>query len=255
MTSLDTSDNNRLANLNCAFNQIQELDVSRNSRLISLNSSNNNLCRLNIKNGNNSNIILMDFSSNPNLNCVVVDNPSGNHGGWEPAAFTNYVRSQNDCSNFVNVDALNNVIVKDFYVLPSLSNGNYFTQSGGNGLTLFAGENITTSQTLYIYAETTCNSNESTFSVLINDSDYYIPKYFTPNNDGNHDVWQVIDNTNTIETIVIYNRHGKLLKSLPSNSQGWNGTFNGKVLNSDDYWYVITLFSGKTLKGHFALKR
>ena len=255
ISSLDASNNNRLANLNCAFNEISRLDLSSNSSLVSFNGSNNTLCSLNIKNGNNNAITFMDFSSNPDLNCIVVDNPTGNHSTWQPTTFTNYVSAQNECDNFVNVDRLNSVIVKDFYTLPNLTNGNYFTQSGGNGFPLNAGGQITSSQTLYIYAETACYSNESLFSVLITNSDYYIPKYFTPNNDGHHDVWNVIDNTNTIETITIYNRYGKLLKSLSSNTLGWNGTFNGKLLNSDDYWCLITLVSGETLKGHFTLKR
>jgi gliding motility-associated-like protein len=91
--------------------------------------------------------------------------------------------------------------------------------------------------------------------VLISNDDYYIPKYFTPNNDGNHDTWSVIDNTNTIKSIDVFDRYGKLLKALLPNSIGWNGTFNGKPLESNDYWYVITLKSGETLKGHFSLKR
>tara|TARA_R110002049_G_scaffold292252_3_gene476657 strand:- start:3764 stop:5131 length:1368 start_codon:yes stop_codon:yes gene_type:complete len=255
ITGLDTSNNNRLSTLNVAFNQLSKLDVSSNSNLVSLNCSNNMLCFLNIKNVNNANITFMDFSSNSALYCVVVDNVTGNHSTWQPASFTNYVASETDCDNFVNVDKLNNVVTKDAYTLPNLVNGNYFTEPKGNGLQLNAGAIITTSQTLYIYAETACNSNETSFSILINNEAYFIPKFFTPNNDGNHDVWQVIDNTNTIESIAIYDRYGKLLKFLLPNSLGWNGIFNGKLLNTDDYWYVIMLNSGDTLKGHFTLKR
>jgi len=37
------------------------------------------------------------------------------------------------------------------YLLPSLSQGKYYTQPGGNGTELFEGDEITTSQTLYVY--------------------------------------------------------------------------------------------------------
>ena len=37
------------------------------------------------------------------------------------------------------------------YILPSLSQGKYYTQPGGNGTELFEGDAITTSQTLYVY--------------------------------------------------------------------------------------------------------
>ncbi|WP_445736389.1 T9SS type B sorting domain-containing protein [Mariniflexile sp.] len=254
LSTLDVSTNTLLSTLNCGFNNLQELDLSSNSALTELNCSNNNLCRLNIKNGNNANAVV-DFQSNINLNCVVVDNPSGNHGSWKPASFSNYTSSQNQCRNFVNVDTLESVVTNKIYTLPILTYGNYFTLSEGNGTPLFSGKDITTSQTVYIYNESLCATNESSFYVLITSEDYYIPKYFTPNNDGMHDFWKVQDFTNTIESISIFNRYGKLLKSLPSNSSGWNGIFNGKLLVSDTYWYVIALNTGETIKGYFALKR
>ncbi|MDO5969134.1 T9SS type B sorting domain-containing protein [Flavivirga aquimarina] len=255
LTSLDVSLNAQLANLNCSFNLLTELDISSNSIITQLDCSFNDLCRLNIRNGNNGNMTLVDFSSNLDLNCIVVDNPSGDHSIWQPVSFSNYVVSQNDCNNFVNVDTLNDVITSTSYTLPNLTNGEYFSLSGGNGIPFNSGDAITSSRIIYIYNETACDSNESSFSVLIIDDDYYIPKYFTPNNDGRHDLWQVFDSNNSIKVIHIFNKYGKLLKSLPQNSQGWNGTFNGKLMNTDDYWYVITLNSGEIIRGHFALKR
>lgn len=251
---LDLSKNNLLISISLKNNVLSELDVSQNKQLTEMDCSNNMLCRLNMKNGNNNNLVFCDFSNNPDLNCVVVDNPSGNHAIWSPSTFSNYVSSQSNCSGFVNVDTLNNVIGTS-YTLPSLTYGNYFTAPNGSGMQLFPGDLITSSQTIYIYNETTCNSNESSFTVLIQDGDYYIPKYFTPNNDGNHDFWQVLDATNTINHISIYNRYGKLIKDMLPNTVGWNGTFNGKPLESNDYWYVITFNSGETLNGHFTLKR
>ena len=251
---LDLSKNNLLISISLKNNALSELDVSQNKQLTELDCSNNMLCKLNMKNGNNNNLVFCDFSNNPDLNCVVVDNPSGNHAIWSPSTFSNYVSSQSNCSGFVNIDTLNNVIGTS-YTLPSLTYGNYFTASGGLGTPLFPGDLITSSQTIYIYNETACNNNESSFTVLIQDGDYYIPKFFTPNNDGNHDFWQVLDATNTINHISIYNRYGKLIKDILPNTVGWNGTFNGKPLESNDYWYVITFNTGETLNGHFTLKR
>lgn len=254
ITELDINQNVLLSDLSCSFNQITELDASNNTTLINLNCDNNNLCRLNIKNGNNISSASVDFRSNPNLDCVVVDDPNGNHSNWEPSSFANYVSSPEECSNFVLVDTLDDVIGSN-YLLPALVNGNYFTESGGNGINLNVGDTITTSQTIYIYNEINCYSNESSFNILINESDYFIPKYFTPNNDGSHDVWKVLDSNNIIKSIHIFNRAGKLLKSLIPNSQGWNGTYNGQLMRTDDYWYLITLNSGENISGHFTLKR
>ena len=136
-----------------------------------------------------------------------------------------------------------------------LNNGNYFTETNGMGASLNSGDVITSTQTIYIFNETTCNSNESSFEVIINNNDYFIPKYFTPNNDGANDVWQVYDRLNLINNISIYNRHGKLLKFLPNNTSAWDGTFNGELLSSGSYWYEIVLNSREILRGYFALKR
>lgn len=85
-----------------------------------------------------------------------------------------------------------------------------------------------------------------------------IPKFFTPNGDGQNDYWNVKGvsvNFNANSTIYIYDRYGKLLKQITASSQGWDGTFTGQPLPSDDYWYTIKLDDGREAKGHFSLKR
>src|SRR5690606_9686525 len=52
------------------------------------------------------------------------------------------------------VDAPADVTACDSYTLPALTNGNYFTGSGGTGTPLFAGDLITTTQTIYVFAQT-----------------------------------------------------------------------------------------------------
>ena len=83
----------------------------------------------------------------------------------------------------------------------------------------------------------------------------HIPKFFTPNSDGFNDTWMVYDPNNSVKEIFIFNRYGKLLKQLSPNSYGWDGTYNGKNLESNDYWYLITLHNNQELRGHFTLKR
>ena len=85
------------------------------------------------------------------------------------------------------------------------------------------------------------------------------PVFFTPNNDGFNDYWNIFDlsfQPNT--TIYIYDRYGKLLKQIGVAGRGWDGTFNGQQLPSEDYWFVVEyveLGSSKVLKSHFSLKR
>lgn len=84
------------------------------------------------------------------------------------------------------------------------------------------------------------------------------PRYFTPNNDGYNDYWNIkgINNSFNSKTVIrIFDRYGKLLKDINPQGQGWDGTFNGYLLPADDYWYTAKLENGKEIKGHFSLKR
>lgn len=84
------------------------------------------------------------------------------------------------------------------------------------------------------------------------------PKFFTPNGDGQNDVWAIKglgQNNRPNTTIHIYNRFGKLLKQLSPNDQGWDGTFNGLPLPDSDYWFSVTLQDGRSFTSHFSLKR
>jgi len=82
------------------------------------------------------------------------------------------------------------------------------------------------------------------------------PKYFTPNDDGTHDTWRIPYMVRRPGIHVsIYDRYGKFITYFRGNSQGWDGTYNGKKLLSTDYWFVITLEDGREVKGHFAMIR
>src|SRR5690606_22750562 len=81
------------------------------------------------------------------------------------------------------------------------------------------------------------------------------PKFFTPNSDGINDTCKLKGRTDQDYSIYIYDRYGKLLQHLVSYKSGWVGTFNGKALPSNDYWFKIVFNDGTIKKGHFTLKR
>ena len=84
------------------------------------------------------------------------------------------------------------------------------------------------------------------------------PKYFTPNGDGLNDFWKIEGVNETIQpntTVLIYDRYGKLLKQLLVQYDGWDGTYNGAILPTDDYWFQVSLEDGRQFSGHFTLKR
>ena len=85
------------------------------------------------------------------------------------------------------------------------------------------------------------------------------PKFFTPNGDGSNDTWHITGvETLPGTTIHIFDRYGKALKQISSDTQGWDGTYRGSDLPPSDYWYLAEVKRGDTsfeVKGHFALRR
>jgi gliding motility-associated-like protein len=84
---------------------------------------------------------------------------------------------------------------------------------------------------------------------------FYIPQFFTPNNDGENDTFDLkgIEYYSSSE-VYIYDRFGKILKTNKNSSFSWDGFYNNTPLPSGDYWYVI-IIEGQRRLGHFALKR
>ena len=86
------------------------------------------------------------------------------------------------------------------------------------------------------------------------------PKFFTPNNDGINDTWNIHDLQNdTDATIKIFDRSGRLVAEIRPSNLGWNG-FNGdgKKEPSSDYWFLVEFTHNgtpTTFRGHFSLLR
>ena len=71
-----------------------------------------------------------------------------------------------------------------------------------------------------------------------------IPTAFTPNNDGDNDVWELpyIDILFPENQVFVYNRWGNLLYTSKKGAyatQAWDGNFEGKPLPVGSYFYVI----------------
>lgn len=88
------------------------------------------------------------------------------------------------------------------------------------------------------------------------------PKFFTPNNDGTNDTWQVrglgMDFSNA-SVVNVFDRYGKLIKQINAKNGFWDGTFNGQPLADSDYWFIAHLVEVtgniRTFRGHFSLIR
>jgi len=110
--------------------------------------------------------------------------------------------------------------------------------------------------TVYVRAKDALSCESSKVITVM---DY--PKFFTPNNDGYNDTWNIWSLKNQPDTkIYIFDRFGKLIKQLSPAGAGWDGTFNGQPLPSTDYWFKADYIDPKTglnkeVRGHFSLKR
>lgn len=114
-------------------------------------------------------------------------------------------------------------------------------------------ENVTPgTHTVYVYDTKGCGVVTQKISVLS------IPQFFTPNGDGVNETWNIIG-INALfysnSKIYIFDRYGKLLADVNPKGTGWDGTHKGYKLPSTDYWYIIQLDNGRTVKGHFSLIR
>lgn len=111
------------------------------------------------------------------------------------------------------------------------------------------------------------NLESGTYTVYVRDKngcgvvtkDAYIlmyPLYFTPNSDGYNDYWNI--DFSVLEEglyVNIFDRYGKLLKVISGKEDGWDGKYNGALMPSSDYWFVVKRKDKKDIKGHFTLKR
>ena len=86
------------------------------------------------------------------------------------------------------------------------------------------------------------------------------PYFFTPNQDGFNDTWNVIGlEDQESAKVFIFDRYGKLLKQLSTRGKGWDGTYLNQQMPASDYWFSLEYVdnNGLTKKfgSHFSLKR
>jgi len=71
------------------------------------------------------------------------------------------------------------------------------------------------------------------------DTDVFIPNAFSPNNDGNNDVFRVRSNFIDAIELIIYNRWGQELFRITDKNGSWDGTYKGEELPPDSYAYFL----------------
>ena len=100
-----------------------------------------------------------------------------------------------------------------------------------------------------------CNTQPETTVAIME-----FPKFFTPNGDGFNDTWNIkcfLDDPFAI--VRLSDRYGKLLYEFKPSLDTWDGSFNGEMLPSTDYWFVVNYINSNGVetqyRSHFSLRR
>jgi len=86
-----------------------------------------------------------------------------------------------------------------------------------------------------------CTSLDSIYIEVDPTANIYVPNIFSPNEDGNNDIYLV--RGKGIETfyLAIYNRWGQKVFESNDMTQGWDGTKGGKMLNQGVFVYKLNI--------------
>ncbi|MCR4032590.1 MULTISPECIES: T9SS type A sorting domain-containing protein [Flavobacterium] len=97
LTNLDVAKNLSLTTFYCNDNLLEGLDISKNTAINTFNCYNNKMTNLNLKNGNNKNFNLTDsnFTNNPLLTCINVDDENYSNKNWSGKKDAKAVYSSN----------------------------------------------------------------------------------------------------------------------------------------------------------------
>ncbi len=99
-----------------------------------------------------------------------------------------------------------------------------------------------------VIAHFTTDSIPDTSVTIVPHDDIFIPNAFSPNGDGNNDVLMVYGANIKEMTFSVYNRWGNVVFSSEDQSSGWDGTKDGKPLESGVYAYKLRLlFTDETV--------
>jgi gliding motility-associated-like protein len=130
----------------------------------------------------------------------------------------------------------------------------------------FANPNIQTRYKVLATDSNNCSSERQILvNVICNETNFFIPNTFSPNNDGSNDVFYPRGNKlYTVQSMRLFNRWGQMIfekKNFPANqsSFGWDGRVDGKQADADTYIFIVEVIceNGQVIpiKGNVTLIR
>ncbi|MFY8029109.1 MAG: gliding motility-associated C-terminal domain-containing protein, partial [Bacteroidia bacterium] len=104
---------------------------------------------------------------------------------------------------------------------------------------------------------TNCSAADSAVVTVIRTFDVWVPNAFSPNKDGVNDIFFVRGNNVKDFALKIFDRWGTLMFETSNLNDGWNGEYQGRIVNTGIFVYTLdyTLKEGTqgTLKGNISV--
>lgn len=97
----------------------------------------------------------------------------------------------------------------------------------------------TTDYTLVVTDSNQCSTSQSVEVIVDLPSVLFIPNAFSPNGDGNNDVFSVYTQNAVLLNFKIFNRWGELVYETNNLFDGWDGTYKGSIAPPAVYTYYI----------------
>jgi gliding motility-associated-like protein len=101
--------------------------------------------------------------------------------------------------------------------------------------------NRLTEYTLTITYNGQCVVSSSLTVIVDNNLEVYIPNSFSPNGDGNNDVFTIYGQGIKAVELDIFNRWGEKIYESNSQFAGWDGTYKGVLQNPGVYVYNVRI--------------
>ena len=104
----------------------------------------------------------------------------------------------------------------------------------------------TTQYIVNVMAQNGCEDTAMT-TIVVRQTNVYIPDAFSPNNDGVNDLLKVFVVNPKTYSLKIYNRYGELVFESNDVNSKWNGTYKGENCEVDTYSFIldVTQHNGK----------
>lgn len=102
-----------------------------------------------------------------------------------------------------------------------------------------ASPEVTTTYSVTVTNDAGCDSIDMVTVFIDEEHSLFIPNIFSPNGDGNNDVYQIHGTGIVSLNVKIFDRWGAQVAELAKLNDTWDGSYRGSIMNSDAFGYFL----------------